>query len=805
MKRLFVFILSLLSISILFAVPQPNVVAQYDMLILNGWNFSEEEVSASLDSQRTVYEGWLSTPGMYAKGQTGLFILDILAASDTLGYAAAYQIHIIDKALNEIFKTLMMAEFSLDIITDSVENQYDLIDNLYMYMHESYDDTLVAMIEAIPDHMQQRYYETLQNIDATLSKLEIIADTMDYKFDSIIASGEDFIFTVGTVDKYYIYNDELSSAFYDTNMVFTIYDESFISVDSAIAHLEEAFYYLENGFYQTFDFEYGNMETAINDYILAMQHLQGSCSSLNNYSIWSIIDSSWYINDSTEFSLADIEAGFAETEAMLEGKIYDLDGTPFRPVGILENLHYGLYRTYIDVYWQTDPYTYTFRNILPSGAPADFIDHIKADMILDPRDTREQMTNYLTNLGAQYMATLYLQPENVDANVGMGYIGMFDMIQDMVDQGNTIAALVDGGRIDSLFQNYDWTNLDYSDEIFYIQNYMGHHYGAMLDGNTVIYTILIKDPNRSAPGHSIQEGDMLYPVYVIPQVTEGIVQFSYFVENAVIAMKNGLEYVYTQVDSMIDITLDPNLLDLSDIEEPLVLIYSLEASNPNFLAFTSEGKVKFAELGDSLAVGMKYLADFADTVIATMEYAEALMYEFEMSEAEYDSMMNMMYYGNGMIRQMATDLAVPDAFTFINGQNVNMSAWFDDVPDNLLTVMKNYYEGTDSSMAGFFPDRMIHGNTDPEIIPAQFALKGNYPNPFNPLTNIAFDLPTDNSVSMAVYSISGRKIADLINSQPMPAGSYELSWNAGDLASGVYIVRMQYGNMFAYHKMTLLK
>jgi hypothetical protein len=176
-----------------------------------------------------------------------------------------------------------------------------------------------------------------------------------------------------------------------------------------------------------------------------------------------------------------------------------------------------------------------------------------------------------------------------------------------------------------------------------------------------------------------------------------------------------------------------------------------------------------------------------------------------MSEAEYDSMMSYMYYGNGMVHQMARDLAVPEAYTFMNGENVNMSAWFDDVPDNLLTVMKNYYEGTDSSMAGFFPDRMIQGGTEAEIIPAQFALKGNYPNPFNPLTNIAFDLPADNSVSMAVYSISGRKIADLIDSQPMPAGSYELSWNAGDLASGIYIVRMQYGNMSAYHKMTLLK
>jgi hypothetical protein len=800
MKRLAILVLSLCCTVVVYG--GVTLEQGYDMLVLDNWSFTQEEISGSLDSQRTVYESWLDIPGMYAKGQTGLFILDLYEAADTLEQAAYYQVEIIFDAMIEIMRAAYMAEMSLYAITDSVENQYDLIDNLYEYMSSGMDDTLTAWIRAIPGHMEERFYLTLEHAENTFEKLSVIGDTMGYKFDSIIASEEDFTFRVGRVEFYYDYYDQ---PHYDTSLVMTVYDESFISIDSAISYLEKAIRQLETGIEQTFDREYGNMELAIDAFTLSMQNFQGVCQSLNNYSIWSIIDSSWYINDSTEFSLTDIEAGFAEAEAMLEGKIYDLDGTPFRPVGILENLHYGLYQTYIDVYWQADPYTYTFRNILPSGAPADFIDHIKADMILDPRDTREQMTNYLTSLGFQYMTRLYSNPADVDANVGMGYIEMFAMIQDMVDQGNTIAALVDGGRIDSLFQNYDWTNLDYSDEIFYIRNYMGHHYGAMLDSNFVIYTILIKDPNRSAPGHIVQEGDMLYPVYVIPQVTEGIVQFSYIVENAVIAMKNGLEYVYTQVDSMIDITLDPNLLDLSDIEEPLDLIYALETSNPNFLAFTPEGKIKFAEFGDSLAVGMKYLADFADTVIATMEYAEALMYEFEMSEAEYDSMMSYMYYGNGMVHQMARDLAVPEAYTFMNGENVNMSAWFDDVPDNLLTVMKNYYEGTDSSMAGFFPDRMIQGGTEAEIIPAQFALKGNYPNPFNPLTNIAFDLPADNSVSMAVYSISGRKIADLIDSQPMPAGSYELSWNAGDLASGIYIVRMQYGNMSAYHKMTLLK
>ena len=255
---------------------------------------------------------------------------------------------------------------------------------------------------------------------------------------------------------------------------------------------------------------------------------------------------------------------------------------------------------------------------------------------------------------------------------------------------------------------------------------------------------------------------------------------------------------------MIDITLDPNLLDLSDIEEPLDLIYALEASNPNFGAFTPEGKFMFAALGDSLAIGMQGLSDLADTVIATVDYAGPLLGEFGMTPEDHDTLMMELNKAGFMIDMFAADLAIPDVYTITDKEILNLSAWFDDVPDNLLTVWKNYFEGTDSSLAGFFPLRIIPSNIDPRSIPVAFAIKGNYPNPFNPLTTIAFDLPNDGLVNMSVFNITGRKVADLID-HDMQAGSYELTWNAADQASGVYIVRVQSGTQVAYQKMTLLK
>ncbi len=799
MRKMLIILLGVSLLAGLFAAPVPG---GFDMAIPNGYDFTEEQIDAALDHYRSVYEDWLVTPGLYSKGQTGLMILDAFALHDSLTNAVEFQEEILAKQLDEIFFALYYLEESLYFITDSVENQYDLIDNLYAFMTEGKADSIVMLVDSIEAHLEDTFFETMGNIEYIAGNIIWMSDSMGTRFDTIRTSGEDFIFRIGEVE--IVTPGGLALPYFDTTEVAVIYDESFQSVWAAVNYLESAIQYLGIGLENIFDGD-STLAGGLDTLILSMQNFQNVCDTLNNYSIWSIIDSSWSINDSMDISFADIEAGFAEVEAVLDGKVYTVEGVDIRPVGIIENMHYGLYQTYIDVYWQTDPYAYTFRNIFPAGLPADIVEQILPDMILDPRENIDEITNYLTVLGAEYTATLFLDPGNVDANVGMGYIELFAMLKDIVDQGQMIAALADSGRIDSLFQNYDWTNLDYTDEIASIRTYLDHHYSAMMMGDTVLYTILIKDPYDSELGHDVVEGDLLYPIYIIPHVTDGIVEVTYYVEDAVMAIKEGVEYVYTQVDSMIDITLNPNLLDLSDIEEPLDLIYALEASNPNFGAFTPEGKVMFAALGDSIAIGMQGLSDLADTVIATMDYAELLMYEFGMSEGDYDTMMMDLHMGKDMIAIMAADFAVPDAYTMIDSENVNFSAWFDDVPDNLLTVMKNFFEGTDSSLAGFFPDRMIEDNTNPEILPVEFALNSNYPNPFNPITTIAFDLPGNELVSMTVFNIAGRRVATLIDKQSMQAGTYKLTWNATNYASGVYIVRMHYGSEVAYQKMTLLK
>ena len=81
-----------------------------------------------------------------------------------------------------------------------------------------------------------------------------------------------------------------------------------------------------------------------------------------------------------------------------------------------------------------------------------------------------------------------------------------------------------------------------------------------------------------------------------------------------------------------------------------------------------------------------------------------------------------------------------------------------------------------------------------DIIPTQFFLEQNYPNPFNPATQIKFGITESSNIVLTVYDILGREIAVLINNEYLLAGSYNIKFNAGNLASGIYIYRLTAGN-----------
>jgi hypothetical protein len=89
-------------------------------------------------------------------------------------------------------------------------------------------------------------------------------------------------------------------------------------------------------------------------------------------------------------------------------------------------------------------------------------------------------------------------------------------------------------------------------------------------------------------------------------------------------------------------------------------------------------------------------------------------------------------------------------------------------------------------------------------IPLQFNLYQNFPNPFNPTTRIKYDLHKTGEVTLQVFDISGKLLSTLVSGKQQ-AGSYQYTFNAQGLSSGVYIYRITTGEFTLSKRMVYLK
>ena len=102
----------------------------------------------------------------------------------------------------------------------------------------------------------------------------------------------------------------------------------------------------------------------------------------------------------------------------------------------------------------------------------------------------------------------------------------------------------------------------------------------------------------------------------------------------------------------------------------------------------------------------------------------------------------------------------------------------------------------------FYPPSAVPGND--ALLPTEFALHQNWPNPFNPTTMIRYDVKQTGLVSVTVFDILGREVAVLIQGT-VQAGSYTVTWNASKLPSGVYFCQMQTLDFMQTRKLVLVK
>lgn len=137
----------------------------------------------------------------------------------------------------------------------------------------------------------------------------------------------------------------------------------------------------------------------------------------------------------------------------------------------------------------------------------------------------------------------------------------------------------------------------------------------------------------------------------------------------------------------------------------------------------------------------------------------------------------------------------------------NFGSAYIDRNNNLVTTLWNYdYPNYYSYGLWFFNENgvTITDVSEPKNLPVNYSLQQNYPNPFNPTTTISYQIPHNNKVTLKVFDVLGREIANFVDGYK-EVGSYDVKFDAGKLPSGVYFYRLEVGRFVQTKKMILAK
>ena len=150
----------------------------------------------------------------------------------------------------------------------------------------------------------------------------------------------------------------------------------------------------------------------------------------------------------------------------------------------------------------------------------------------------------------------------------------------------------------------------------------------------------------------------------------------------------------------------------------------------------------------------------------------------------------------------ANGMKVPIDIYFHDNDN---GTWEGNVGYSTLSNDQQWNNPGEWSFTWIGDQSTVLGNdNEAPIAPEVFALYPNYPNPFNPVTNINFSLPDNQRVNLGIYSVTGRLVESLLNEDRV-SGFHSVQWNAGRHASGVYFYRLDAGANSKTQKMILLK
>jgi len=137
---------------------------------------------------------------------------------------------------------------------------------------------------------------------------------------------------------------------------------------------------------------------------------------------------------------------------------------------------------------------------------------------------------------------------------------------------------------------------------------------------------------------------------------------------------------------------------------------------------------------------------------------------------------------------------------------ISGNSYYSDDGVLFSNVLSSY--GNANIRAKIRTDEMMYSNAG-EVLPSEFKLYSNHPNPFNPVTTIQYDLPSDGLVNVLVYDMTGRMVKTLVNGLQNSGQNY-IKWNGTNdngeqVSAGLYLYTIQIGEYIETKKMVLLK
>ena len=497
--------------------------------------------------------------------------------------------------------------------------------------------------------------------------------------------------------------------------------------------------------------------------------------------------------------IANTKNSLSSVTDLLNGKTYSVGGDriTIRPVSILEHSFKDWGSILLDFYRAGNRYTYTFAGLFPNALPASVVVQLQEDMIVNATDSEDSMSSRMRGLESLYLDSLSHGLGSSATDLGAAFTQTYLYMVDLNKEMKDFVKFVKAGDFRNGFHFRVINNTAVTDSI-------SRYYNAACDDPKLLFTILMITKNQTQP-YTLTPATEYVPIYLSHSMILSLKQTSIQLARAVKNIRQSFSNIYDDLDSFWDMSLDPNKLNLSNVHSPLDFVLAMEQSNPNFLNLTPHGITTMQNTRGTLRSAFSKYAENMNNLNNLFDSLAVYRTDFNL---DHNHVRTAVSDVNTFVQTVNMDFQQPDSTTVIDGVTVNLSAWFDAPPQNLLLKLKWYFDSdsmTDNTLGGLFPGHKSTTSVQegPQV-PGTYSLLQNYPNPFNPLTVIHYSLPVGGWVTLKVFDVLGREVATLVNGMQEP-GYKSLTWDASNVPTGIYFNRLQVGTFTDVKKMLLVK